>query len=178
MRWTILPPPWLLNFQPLNLQGAELFRSLKTKDWNPFTFGWNPFTFGQDMIKDLATKTSKVSKMSKKCEKKVKRGQRRFFFFWCFFSELHMSTGKFGAHEKPCPNMKGWFTPIILSRCAVCLLFFVSRCFFSPRVLWLSPCERLMRYDICWTKSASHLLNRKRNIPFVVQLLMVYFLTC
>lgn len=30
MRWTILPPPWLLNFQPLNLQGAELFRSLKT----------------------------------------------------------------------------------------------------------------------------------------------------
>lgn len=40
--------------------------------------GWNPSTFGQDMIKDLATKTSKVSKMSKKCEKKkVKRGRLR-----------------------------------------------------------------------------------------------------
>lgn len=110
MRWTILPPPWLLNFQPLNLQGAELFRSLKTGSKHiagnhqacfggpkstPPGFPRSPplvglrglesrENIGQDMIKDLATKTSKVSKMSKKCEKKVKRG-RRSFFFWCFF---------------------------------------------------------------------------------------------
>ena len=100
-------------FQPLNLQTSELFPLSDSPDLKPDrnilagdsppggcfggpkahgspgfprrSPGWLEVVYiGQDMIKDLATKTSKVSKMSKKCEKKVKRGEaksHRDFFF-------------------------------------------------------------------------------------------------
>jgi len=52
----------------------------------------------EDMIKDLATKTSKVSKMSaKKCEKKVKRGQSLKDRFGASRSQPQVSGGRIGV---------------------------------------------------------------------------------